>query len=217
MKNATEERFVRLWTRIFPEPNEAWDILRARNIFKKLAEKYSEPHRAYHTLEHIDYALGELDESTHDSPEVIELALWFHDLIYDPRSPTNEIESAHTFLVWVNEAGHNIDDLVTNVARMIGNTTHKELVTDWPSQLLCDIDVAGLGRSFEEYMAYGEKIRFEYNFVPVHVFNAGRIAFIEGMLAKRHIYYTDFFRERYEAQAQANLKEELRLLNTVNN
>jgi len=57
---------------------------------------YSEPHRHYHTLEHIAHALARFDgiRSRVDAADAAELALWLHDFVYDPRTKDNEARSA---------------------------------------------------------------------------------------------------------------------------
>ena len=64
--------------------------------FDALLAAYSEKHRHYHTIKHIDHCLRELDgaKSLAHDPAEVELALWFHDAIYDPHSSKNEERSA---------------------------------------------------------------------------------------------------------------------------
>jgi len=68
---------------------------------KCLYEKYSEPGRFYHSAGHILYCLDQLDNypsGTGDS-DALELAIWYHDAVYDPRvsDGTNERLSARFF------------------------------------------------------------------------------------------------------------------------
>lgn len=71
-------------------------LLKDTNIYADLIEAHSQTHRAYHTLEHIAACLKHLDQVKDmvDRPDEIELALWFHDAIYQPFSATNEEDSA---------------------------------------------------------------------------------------------------------------------------
>lgn len=70
-----------------PESNE-W--------FDRLVDAYSQKHRRYHTGAHIDHCLQELDAAPGLAvePAEVELALWFHDAIYDPYASDNEAKSA---------------------------------------------------------------------------------------------------------------------------
>ena len=47
----------------------------------RLLEAWSEPQRAYHTLQHLEECLNLLDETDCKQPTVVEMALWFHDAV----------------------------------------------------------------------------------------------------------------------------------------
>lgn len=84
-----EGRFLELLRRLDLEPH-------AGSVFRLVAEHYSEPGRHYHTLEHIGYCLHRLDDVRHllRDADAAELALWFHDTVYDPSRDDNELRSA---------------------------------------------------------------------------------------------------------------------------
>jgi len=68
----------------------------AAQWYDRLLELYSEPHRHYHNAQHITDCLKEFD-SVRDAaqePLAVELAIWFHDAIYNPRAGDNEERSA---------------------------------------------------------------------------------------------------------------------------
>ena len=60
--------------------------------YTELKSRYSETHRKYHNVAHIESVLSELGKARHiaENYEAIELALWFHDAIYNSLSKTNE-------------------------------------------------------------------------------------------------------------------------------
>jgi predicted metal-dependent HD superfamily phosphohydrolase len=90
MIHATQQRFVELCARMaVPERD-------ARMVHADLAKRYGEAHRHYHTLVHVDRMLGLLDE-TGLGNDRIELAIWFHDCVYDPLASDNEAASARRF------------------------------------------------------------------------------------------------------------------------
>ena len=65
-------------------------------IGDRLLERYSEPGRHYHDARHVLACLQALDRypgRIHNS-NAIELAIWYHDAIYDPRASDNEARSA---------------------------------------------------------------------------------------------------------------------------
>ena len=59
---------------------------------------YDEPHRFYHTLEHIEDVLKQLLNADLLKHDELFLAAVFHDIIYNPQSNTNEEDSAEFFL-----------------------------------------------------------------------------------------------------------------------
>ena len=77
----------------------AWPSVAAAGvdaIFHDLTARYAEPQRAYHTMEHVTECLSHFDTARHllARPDEVELALWFHDAVYDPRRGDNEEQSA---------------------------------------------------------------------------------------------------------------------------
>ena len=63
-----------------------------RSLCDALLARYSEPHRRYHTLQHLAECFAAFDEIADlaQHPADVELALWFHDAIYDTRRSDNE-------------------------------------------------------------------------------------------------------------------------------
>ena len=59
---------------------------------RELEDGYGSPGRHYHTFGHVWSCLLELDRvrSLCGSPLALELAVWFHDAVYDPQAGDNE-------------------------------------------------------------------------------------------------------------------------------
>src|SRR5687767_4640444 len=71
----------------FPgDPAVAADLLR----------RWSEPHRRYHTLEHLQAVLAVVDEHADlaADADAVRLAAWYHDAVYEPFATDNEARSA---------------------------------------------------------------------------------------------------------------------------
>ena len=63
-----------------------WDVAAPdTTVFERLIAAYSEPHRKYHTLQHLNECFTKLEELRTETrhPEEVEFALWFHDAVYD--------------------------------------------------------------------------------------------------------------------------------------
>jgi predicted metal-dependent HD superfamily phosphohydrolase len=174
--------------------------------FDALLAAYSEKHRHYHTARHIDHCLRELDTALPlaQQPAEVELALWFHDAIYDPHSSKNEERSAD----WACEllARHRTSaDRIQRVRDHILATRHEAVASHPDSRLVVDIDLSILGVDEPAYEEFEVNVRQEYKWVPSILFRRKRAEILESFLARPQIYTTDLFRDRYEARARINL------------
>jgi predicted metal-dependent HD superfamily phosphohydrolase len=184
-----------------------WRAPKSETEFSKLKSAYSEPHRHYHTEHHIDECLAQLDEVLEllRVPEEVEIALWYHDAIYKPRSSTNELDSAE----WASDFLRSIgvpEDRCERVNGYILATHHTGEGLSGDVALVVDIDVSILGRDPEEYDVYEQAIRKEYRWVPGVIYRRKRIEVLESFLNRPALYGSEYFRGRYEQQARDNLK-----------
>lgn len=166
---------------------------------------YSEPHRRYHTLEHIRELLALLPGS---SDEVL-AAVWFHDLIYDRRGANEErsADVAREALVDLRFPPASVD-VVAKV--ILATQTHDPGDLPAEASLFLDADLSILGSPRSRYREYAEAIRFEYSWVPDDVFRAARDGVLRDFLVRPRIYRTDTMGERFEEQARENIVWELR-------
>ncbi len=90
MNAPSSDRLARLWRQVSTATGDP------QSIYRELASLYSQPHRYYHNLHHIAECLAEFDSVRHlaSQPVAVELAIWFHDAIYDTRAQDNEERSA---------------------------------------------------------------------------------------------------------------------------
>lgn len=172
-----------------------------------LLGRYAEPHRRYHTLQHLGECLDTFErERDHaQRPGEVALALWFHDAIYDLQAHDNEARSAD----WARDALHaaGIDaDATQRVHDLIMATKHDAQPTDADARLLVDIDLAILGAEPERFAEYEQQIRAEYAHVPLEVFAPRRRLILARFLARDPLYQTPGVRARREAQARINLR-----------
>jgi predicted metal-dependent HD superfamily phosphohydrolase len=167
---------------------------------------YDASPRAYHNWEHVEACLRELASvrGQCDRPDLVEIALWFHDAVYDPRRSDNEARSADAAKAGMREEGFGDADIAI-VRRLILNTRHAETPATGDGKLIADIDLAILGQPADVFAAYEAAIRREYAHVSDADFAAGRAAALQKFLERRAIYYTDVFRERYDQVARGNL------------
>ncbi len=166
----------------------------------------AEPHRHYHTYDHVEHMLHHLPAAEANKEMIA--AIWLHDIVYDPHASDNEEKSAL-------QAMHDLNDTdidVQRVADLIRGTKHHQHGSDMQN-MLNDLDLGIFGAPHDAYERYTRQIRAEYAFVPEHAYTTGRIAILERYDAMQ-IFKTERFAHR-EAHAHANLQWEIEKLRTT--
>lgn len=180
-------------------------------LFEQLVAAYSEPHRAYHTLQHLSECFAHLDASPR-KPEhsgELELALWFHDAIYDTQRSDNESRSAE----WARRVldGLALEQL-ERIVQLVLVTRHAAAPTNPDQELLLDVDLSILGAPAPRFEQYEAQIRVEYGWVPDQAYRDARGRILRGFLDRAVLFHTAPFAERFEEQARANLSRSLEAL-----
>ena len=192
---------------------QAWTAAGAKGgeaLYAELLTRYAEPHRAYHTQQHLAECLALFEEfrAHAERSAEVEIALWFHDAIYDVYRHDNETLSADWARSAMLEAGASAD-ACERVAALVLATRHSVAPQTADEQLLVDIDLTILGAAPARFAEYERQIRVEYAHVPQDVFNAKRGAILAAFLARPFIYGGSAFRDRFEAAARFNLAQAL--------
>jgi predicted metal-dependent HD superfamily phosphohydrolase len=178
--------------------------------YAALTAAYGEPHRHYHTLEHVASCLVLLSELATSKTEV-EAALWYHDAVYDAKSSRNEEKSAD----WAVASLRGTDLSEEQLARirdLILATRHGDPPAPGDPTLIVDVDLAILGAPPDEYQRYEVAIRKEYRWVPGFLFRKKRREILQSFLDRPAIYGTEEFRKRFEAPARRNLEQAIAAL-----
>ncbi len=175
-------------------------------VLDTVLRAWAEPHRRYHTLQHLAecLALFARERALADRPGEVGLALWFHDAVYDTSRHDNEAASAAWAASVMREAGAG-DEVVMRVQSLILATCHDGVPATADARLLVDIDLAILGAAPERFDEYERQIRAEYAFVPAARFRAKRGEILRGFLDRSALYATTALASRLEAPARANL------------
>lgn len=184
-----------------------------RDVFDELIKAYSSPGRFYHTLAHIEDCLSIFDQtkSLAFRPTEVELAIWFHDSVYDTHSNDNEQKSAEWARATIEGLG--IDNNPSDrVADLILATRHTNKTTDADAQLIMDVDLSILGREADVFWRYEENIRKEYAWVPEPAFRWKRREILNSFLNRPSIYFHEAYQKRFEQSARANLKQAIERL-----
>jgi len=204
-----QSAWVRLLGRYGVSPAAAYPV------FDRLVAAHAEPHRFYHTLEHLAEMFkvaGKLADAAGD-PAAVQLAIWFHDSVYDPRATDNEARSAALAHELLRPLGIP-EELLVHVAAMIRATAHTATGdVDTETAVLLDADLAILSAEERRYARYAADVRREYAWVADAAFRAGRTKVLEGFLARPRIYRTERMHAAAEEAARANLRTEIERLN----
>jgi predicted metal-dependent HD superfamily phosphohydrolase len=179
-----------------------------------LLRRYAEPHRRYHTTEHLAAVLDHVDELLReaDDADAVRLAAWFHDAVYDPSRGDNEERSAVLAERMLAETDLPAGT-IAEVARLVRlTTTHDPAEGDRNGAVLSDADLAILAAPPDGYAAYAAAVREEYAAVPDEVFRQSRADVLRSLLDLPALFRTAPGRERWEEAARHNLRTELMLL-----
>ena len=203
------------WNELAHRYSQKEDLI--AKCFLDIQDKYSGPERHYHTLDHI-HDLLRLSEKYADQLQnrlVVDFAIFYHDIIYNPLSKSNESESAvyaRKKLAALSVPGDEIEQVEFFI---YSTEIHKQLPFPFVHvedvKLFLDFDMAILGAPTEKYVEYLRQVRREYEVLPEPVYNAGRKQFLEQTLDSP-IYLTYTFRSTLESQARANIEMELQML-----
>jgi predicted metal-dependent HD superfamily phosphohydrolase len=179
-------------------------------LFRRLIACYSEPHRKYHTIQHLEECLAHFENvrSVAEHPGEVELALWFHDAIYNTKKKDNEERSAEWARDSALSAGLTVDQ-ASRIFELVMATMHNAVPVGRDAAVLVDIDLGILGADAERFHEYEVQVREEYSWVPAPLYRAGRRKILQEFANREHIYSTEYFRAEYEARARDNIARSL--------
>lgn len=180
------------------------------NLFERLVVCYSEPHRKYHTMQHLKecFALVENVAQFAERPGEVELALWFHDAIYNTHKKDNEKQSAE----WAREsalAAGLTTEQADRIFQLVMTTRHNAVPAGKDAEVLVDIDLGILGADVARFDEYEVQVREEYAWVPRFLYRKERRRILQEFASRPFIYCTEYFRIHYEDQARENIARSL--------
>ena len=188
-------------------------ITKDDETYNDLISRYSENHRFYHTIKHVKHMLEVFDNNIHlvHNKNEVEMAIWFHDAIYDIQSKSNELDSALLAKKFLSKHGIS-KDIVKRIYDLILSTKHDSNLVDMDQRILTDIDLSILGTNEETFDNYELNIRKEYSTIDKDIYDHERFKILNMFYNKESIYYTNEFTEIYETQARYNLKRSINQL-----
>ena len=179
-------------------------------LLQALLQRYSEPHRRYHTLQHLDACFANFaavrEQATH--PAEVELALWFHDAVYEIQLAGNEQLSAD----WARNAllaAGGVPAAAQRVHALVLSTCHHAMPETPDEAILLDVDLAILGAPPAQFDEYEAQVRAEYAMVAQPQFRSGRRRILQQFLARERLFHTAHFYASHEPPARINLRRSI--------
>lgn len=206
-------RFQNLWNRCRIDRGDAasptQSISKSDSVYLELIDYYNEPHRFYHTAGHIQMCLNQLDLAIHEikDRDAVEMAIWFHDVIYEIDGSENELKSAAYF--------RNLSDQVMTpefrqkVYDMILTTIHHKNAPKGDACYVVDVDLSSLGMPWDSFKKDSEAIRKEKVNLSDQEFLECQHPFLQALLDRPRIFFTEFYGNLYESRARANIQRQL--------
>lgn len=214
------DRWLALWRRL------GADAPGLNGTGAAIISAYKGGGRFYHTRRHLEDVLQKLDWAktslaaagdldgvpAHERPllfDTIELALWYHDAVYDAKEHDNERRSREMFLA---DAGKNglPGHIQSAVAVLIDVTAKHKDARKLDEGILCDCDLAILGAPEAEFDAYDRNIRREYAHIPARQYEKARRRVLSGFLEQENLFKTKAFQREFGPRARLNLMRRVR-------
>jgi predicted metal-dependent HD superfamily phosphohydrolase len=204
LRSSNQNRFDDLWSRNLVEgaPNHS------SQIYQLLIDAYNEKQRVYHTQHHIEDCLTLFDEIRNllENADAVELAIWFHDVIYQINSNENEELSADLFM--------NMSEGVLRPAtrhqvyqHIIATLHNGSEMLEHDSRYMVDIDLSSFGLPWDKFIQNSRDVRQEMSHIPDEEFYPKQCAFQQSLLKHGRFYQTDYFFRNYEQSALNNIAD----------
>lgn len=170
---------------------------------------WSEPHRHYHTLQHLaeclDWMASPEVRALAIHPHEVVLALGFHDVVYDVHRHDSEQRSADLAAGVLGAAGV-APEAIARIVALVLDTRHDAAATTPDGALLVDIDLSILAAEAERFAEYDGQIRTEYAHVLEPDYRAARRRVLQRFLERTAVFATGWFQQRLEGRARMNLQ-----------
>lgn len=166
-----------------PDIQYLLDKYRIHTTADDLLKRWEEPHRAYHSKEHLydlfrqiedDYSKGNISTTEREKLELIAL---FHDIVYAPTRTDNEERSAGLLL---HLCDNQKDSSILEVRDAVLATAGHEDVSPL-SATFNKYDMNIVERSYDELLEWEHGIFREYKTVGIKAYQTGRLQFLESL------------------------------------
>jgi predicted metal-dependent HD superfamily phosphohydrolase len=213
--------------RIEKELRQRWELFVESNFFEdvgkptiidEIVRRYGAPGRLYHSGKRILDLLQKLQDLPAELMRPndpswrtnIELALWDHAVIYNARHTDNQEQSGERAFEHARMLGCP-EKVAARVRMLVCSTTHSTTLLDLDAQVVCDLDLSWLAAPWESFSKDTRNLREESRHaVPDEAqYARNKRLFCSSLLERHSMYHTQYFKQKYEAAARANLRRAL--------
>lgn len=182
--------------------------------WQEIDRYYGGAERHYHNLEHVEELLQwvTIYQDKIVDKEILQLSIWYHDIIYVPGRKDNEAQSAAFARQRLPHFDLSPDRIEKCCQQILATQSHQLLSEDSDLAFLLDFDLAILAKPWDDYQVYAQQIRKEFQTFPDSLYQAGRQQALQSFLDSPFIYHTPALYERWEKRARQNIQAEIRLL-----
>ncbi|MFN1217555.1 hypothetical protein ACKW6Q_11355 [Chryseobacterium kwangjuense] len=182
-------------------------------LWQEIETQYSGKGRYYHNLFHLENMFQELEGVKNVMKEfvTVSFSVFYHDVIYDASSKSNEEKSALYATERLGKLGVHQTIISKTSAQILATKQHQKS-DDNDTNYLLDADLSILGKEWPLYLEYTRQIRKEYSIYPDFLYKPGRKKVLKHFLELESIFKTDYFKEKYEFQAKENIAAEISML-----
>jgi predicted metal-dependent HD superfamily phosphohydrolase len=212
-----EDEILVYWINICNQTNIVNNDVVINDVYQTIISMYDETGRYYHTLEHIKSMLQLSVQYQHCIKDMIslQLAIFFHDIVYNAKSGTNEDDSV---VIFVNLLSNHLEkSIIDKVSRFIMSTKSHQLSddnddNDDDEKLFLDFDMDVLSWPREYYIKYAENIRREYIHLELDDYCKRRSTFLRNTInSASKIYHSQLYANN-EQIARDNMEYECTFL-----
>lgn len=154
------------------------------SIFENVLNRYSEPHRYFHNIEHVAYVLDNLKIS---NPEVV-LAAIYHDVVYVPGAVQNEYCSAQLAAKHLSILGVKTQVIFTVSKHILSTENHIPINIEGNKALL-DADMSILAAAPRIFNRYCSDLRKEFPHLNSADFGSQRSRWALEQLGRKNIFH----------------------------
>ena len=184
-----------------------------KSSWQEIANAHQQKGRYYHNLKHLEhlYRCLVLVKKEIQDWEIVLIAIFYHDYVYNILKKDNEKQSAKKAALILDKLSFD-KTRIDLCVEMINETKGHSISDNTDINHFTDADLSILGGDWQLYKTFAENVRQEYRFYPDFMYKKGRLNMLNHFLMMPRIFKTHYFFNQFETKARENLQREIELL-----